>query len=209
MVVIIDYGLGNLFSVVQALKRVGLDSVVTDDPAVVASAEAVVLPGVGAFGVARETLRAKGLDRAIMAHITAGKPFLGICLGFQLLFRRSNEYGDHCGLGFFPGHVERMPESVGRIPEIGWNVLLNHADTEFGDRVATAGDWYYFVHSYCVLLDGEVPGAVFAEYNGFRYCAGVIDKNVWAVQFHPEKSGEHGLLFYRAFAGYIKKKAGL
>ncbi|MBQ3064205.1 MAG: imidazole glycerol phosphate synthase subunit HisH [Clostridia bacterium] len=200
MVAIIDYGVGNLFSLKSSFAAIGAEAVVTADPAIIRAAERVVLPGVGAFGDAIAKLRETGLDRVVLDEAAAGKPLLGICLGMQLLFERSLEYGDHAGLGLIQGEIrpisEAIPENL-KIPHIGWNALA------FGERkhplfrYLSEGDCVYFVHSYYGTSCTESVIAT-AEY-GVPLTAAVAKGNVMGCQFHPEKSGKAGLSILRAF----------
>ena len=200
MIGIIDYDVGNLFSLRQSLEYVGAQAVVSGDEAVLRSAEKLILPGVGAFGDAAAKLRATGLDRLVLEEAAAGKPLLGICLGMQLLFEESEEYGLHKGLGLLPGRVVamegRLPAGL-PIPHIGWNglTLTNPACPLFRDT--KDGDCVYFVHSYYAEGCGDALAAT-AEY-GRDLTATVWRDNVCGCQFHPEKSGPVGLAMLRAF----------
>ena len=200
MVAIIDYGVGNLFSLRRSLEYVGAEAVVSGDEAVLRSVGKLILPGVGAFGDAAAKLRATGLDRLVLEEAAAGKPLLGICLGMQLLFEESEEYGLHKGLGLLPGRVVamegRLPAGL-PIPHIGWNglTLTNPACPLFRDT--KDGDCVYFVHSYYAEGCGDALAAT-AEY-GRDLTATVWRDNVYGCQFHPEKSGPVGLQMLRAF----------
>ena len=200
MIGIIDYGVGNLFSLRRSLEYVGAEAVVSGDEAVLRSVGKLILPGVGAFGDAAAKLRATGLDRLVLEEAAAGKPLLGICLGMQLLFEESEEYGLHKGLGLLPGRVVamegRLPAGL-PIPHIGWNglTLTNPACPLFRDT--KDGDCVYFVHSYYAEGCGDALAAT-AEY-GRDLTATVWRDNVYGCQFHPEKSGPVGLAMLRAF----------
>ena len=200
MIGIIDYGVGNLFSLRRSLEYVGAEAVVSGDEAVLRSVGKLILPGVGAFGDAAAKLRATGLDRLVLEEAAAGKPLLGICLGMQLLFEESEEYGLHKGLGLLPGRVVpmegRLPAGL-PIPHIGWNglTLTNPACPLFRDT--KDGDCVYFVHSYYAEGCGDALAAT-AEY-GRDLTATVWRDNVCGCQFHPEKSGPVGLQMLRAF----------
>ena len=200
MIGIIDYGVGNLFSLRRSLEYVGAEAVVSGDEAVLRSADKLILPGVGAFGDAAAKLRATGLDQLVQEEAAAGKPLLGICLGMQLLFEESEEYGLHKGLGLLPGRVVamegRLPAGL-PIPHIGWNglTLANPACPLFRDT--KDGDCVYFVHSYYAEGCGDALAAT-AEY-GRDLTATVWRDNVCGCQFHPEKSGPVGLAMLRAF----------
>ena len=199
MIAVIDYGVGNLFSLRSSLRRLGLDAAVTADPARIRAADRIILPGVGAFGDAMDKLRAAGLV-PVLRQEAAQKPLLGICLGMQLLFEESEEYGLHKGLGLLPGRVVamegRLPAGL-PIPHIGWNglTLTNPACPLFRDT--KDGDCVYFVHSYYAEGCGDALAAT-AEY-GRDLTATVWRDNVYGCQFHPEKSGPVGLQMLRAF----------
>ena len=200
MIGIIDYGVGILFSLRRSLEYVGAQAVVSGDESVLRSADKLILPGVGAFGDAAAKLRATGLDQLVQEEAAAGKPLLGICLGMQLLFEESEEYGLHKGLGLLPGRVVamegRLPAGL-PIPHIGWNglTLANPACPLFRDT--KDGDCVYFVHSYYAEGCGDALAAT-AEY-GRDLTATVWRDNVYGCQFHPEKSGPVGLAMLRAF----------
>ena len=199
MIAIIDYGVGNLFSLVSSLEAIGAECVVTSDPDVIRSAEKIILPGVGAFEDARKKLALSGVEDTLRAEVAAGKPILGICLGMQMLFERSYEYGEHEGLGFLRGSVVPMegtlPEGL-KIPHIGWNELHVCASHPIF-KYTSDGDFVYFVHSF--YADGcEDSLLATAEY-GKEITAAVAKGNVTGMQFHPEKSGAVGLKILRAF----------
>ena len=197
---IIDYGVGNLFSLCSSLKSIGADAVVTPDEAVIRAADRIILPGVGAFSDAAEKLRATGLDRVLLEEAQKGKPIMGICLGMQMLFDESHEYGVHRGLGLIPGRVIPMagyiPEGL-KIPHIGWNPLILKGDKHPLLRYVNEGDCVYFVHSYFAADCAESVIAT-AEY-GRELTAAVARGNVMGCQFHPEKSGLVGLSILKAF----------
>ena len=197
MTAIIDYGAGNLQSVEKALRHIGCDCFVTADPAELRQARAAVLPGVGAFGDAMKSLRARGLEEPIRTFIASGKPFLGICLGLQLLFESSEESPGVAGLGLLKGKILRLPaESDLKIPHIGWNSLTIRKPG--GLFAGVEGEPYvYFVHSYYLQAEEDVVAAT-AEY-GATIHAAVQKDNLLACQFHPEKSGEVGLRLLRNF----------
>jgi len=206
MVAIVDYGVGNLFSLRCSLEYIGQQCVVTGDPGVLASADKIILPGVGAFGDAADKLRSKGLDATLKELAGAGKPLLGICLGMQLLFERSREYGVHQGLGLLEGEIVPLAHDVDdpscRIPQIGWNTLeqTDTAITSSGCPLLKhirRGDCVYYVHSY-YLPSGGVTAA-WSSYGKAKVSGVVHKENVMGTQFHPEKSGEVGLGILRAF----------
>jgi imidazole glycerol-phosphate synthase subunit HisH len=198
----VDTGSGNLRSVAKAVARAGGDPVVTSDPAVVRRADRLVVPGQGAFRDCMGGLAARGLEDPVREAIAAGKPYLGICLGLQVLFSESEEYG-HCrGLGILPGKVVRFPDRPGlKVPHMGWNAVRLS-----GDRAADpmwrgldpAETYVYFVHSYYVVPDDPALVALRCDYAG-EFCAAVRRDNVFAVQFHPEKSQTAGLTILANF----------
>ena len=202
MIAIVDYGVGNLFSLRSSLEAIGAQSAVTGDPAALERADGVILPGVGAFADAADKLRLSGLDRTVKAVAAAGKPLLGVCLGMQLLFDRSLEFGEHAGLGLISGSVAPMLGVVPpdyKIPQIGWNGLRFPAGREKSRlfRYVEEGDCVYFVHSYYAADCAQAVTAT-TEY-GAELTAAVEQSNVYGCQFHPEKSGGVGLGILRAF----------
>ena len=200
MIAIIDYGVGNLFSLTCSIKAVGGEVVVTGDPEVIRSADKLILPGVGAFGDAADKLFGSGLDKVVMEEVAAGKPLLGICLGMQLLFDESHEYGVHKGLGLIPGKIVgmkgRLPENLS-IPHMGWNGLNFTAKKSPIFKYLSEGDCVYFVHSF-YGIDCEESTTATAEY-GIPITASVQHGNIFGCQFHPEKSGRVGLSILKAF----------
>ena len=200
MIAIVDYGVGNLFSLKSSLAAIGAEAAVTGEAEVLRKADKILLPGVGAFGDAADKLRATGLDRVVIEEAKSGKPLMGICLGMQLLFDRGFEYGEHEGLGLIPGEVRPIAEVIPadyKIPHIGWNALhfTEHKSPLF--RHIKEGDCVYFVHSfYAANCDESVIAA--AEY-GAELTAAVQRGNVCGCQFHPEKSGKVGLNILKAF----------
>ncbi len=200
MIAIVDYGVGNLFSLSRSLAYVGADVCVTGDREKIKRAEKIILPGVGAFGDAIKKLRAACLDEVLVSEAKKGKPILGICLGMQLLFDKSFEYGEHTGLGLIKGEIRPIADKIGKnlkVPHIGWNSL------EFTEKKSELfkyihdGDFVYFVHSY-YAADCEQSVIANAEY-GAKLTAAVQNGNVYGCQFHPEKSGKTGLAILRAF----------
>lgn len=199
MIAIIDYGMGNLRSVQKGFERVGHEAIVSNDPEQIARAEKIVLPGVGAFEDAIAELRRRGLVEPILAAIDSGKPFLGICLGLQLLFDVSYENGRHEGLGVLRGEVVRfdLPRQYS-VPHMGWNQLkIVRRAPVLAD--ARDGDHVYFVHSYYVVPADETVIAAETDYGG-SFCAAVWRDNIFATQFHPEKSQAIGLAMLKNFA---------
>lgn len=203
MTAIIDYGAGNLQSVEKALRHIGCECTVTGDPAELMKAEAAVLPGVGAFGEAMAGLRSRGLDRAIGEYAGTGRPFLGICLGLQVLFESSEESPGVKGLGLLPGRILRLPEGRGlKIPHIGWNSLEVQRPGWLLKGLQEE-PYVYFVHSYYLQAEPGIVSAT-AQYGTVIHAA-VESGSLAACQFHPEKSGETGLQILRNFAGYVKE----
>lgn len=200
MIAIVDYGVGNLFSLVSSFKAIGAQAVVTDDEAVIAQAEKIILPGVGAYGDARRKLAQTGMDKIILREAEKGKPIMGICLGMQLLFERGFEYGTHEGLGLLRGEVVTMEGVVPKdykIPHIGWNKLIFKKNDRLFKYIKD-GDYVYFVHSYFVK-NCEDSLLATTEY-GPELTAAVAKDNIFGCQFHPEKSGAVGLNILRGFA---------
>jgi glutamine amidotransferase len=194
-IVIVDYGMGNLHSVNKAVALVGGDPVITGDKAVIAGAEKMILPGVGAFGDCMANLEKAGVIPAIKAHISEGKPFLGICLGMQVLFEESEEAPGVTGLGVFPGKVVLIPTSL-KIPHMGWNQLQLKS---FSPLLAGSdGEYVYFVHSYCCRPEDENVITAVCDY-GTEVVAAVGRANVSGFQYHPEKSSTVGLEMLKRF----------
>jgi glutamine amidotransferase len=196
MIDIVDYGFGNLGSVAKALEYLGYSCRIKGDAKSLFTASGVILPGVGAYGAAMESLRRTELDTAIKEYIASGAPFLGVCLGMQLLFEKSEESGEDVkGLGVLPGVVRRFPAEAGlKIPQIGWNCFESASDPVF-----RKGDYVYFVHSYYCAPQRADDIAATASY-GIEYACAVARDNVLAMQFHPEKSGEVGLSILNRWA---------
>lgn len=204
MVAIVDYGAGNLQSVEKALRHIGCDCQVTADPEKLLRADAAVLPGVGSFGDAMDQLRARGLEEPIRQFVESGKPFLGICLGLQILFEESQESPGVKGLGLLKGKILRLPKESGlKIPHIGWN-SLDVKDREGLFKGLPEEPYVYFVHSYYLQAEEGVVTAT-AEY-GATIHAAVCKGNLMACQFHPEKSGKTGLAILENFAAMLKGK---
>jgi len=204
MIAIIDYGMGNLRSVQKGFQQVGHDAVVTSDPKTILNAHSVVLPGVGAFPDCMKNLNELGLVETIHKAIDSGRPFMGICLGLQLLFEEGEEFGVHPGLGILPGRVVRFPaevpdnkESIYKIPHMGWNrVNIKRRAPHLSD--VPDGAFFYFVHSYYVSPADLSVAATTTDY-GIEFVSSVWKDNVFATQFHPEKSQEMGLSILKKF----------
>ena len=202
MIAIIDYGVGNLFSLKSSFHSLGAEILVTGEAETIRKADKLILPGVGAFGDAAELLRRDGLDQVVLSEAASGKPLLGICLGMQLLLDKSLEYGDHRGLGLIPGTVAPIRDVIPadyKVPHIGWNALHFPKDKPVSPlfRYIKERDCVYFVHSFYGADCGENVIAT-AEY-GPELTAAVAQDNIFGVQFHPEKSGQVGLNILRAF----------
>lgn len=204
MIAIIDYGMGNLRSVQKGFEKVGADAVVTADPGVVLEAERIVLPGVGAFRDCMHNLEQGGFIEPLLKVIAGGRPFLGICVGMQMLFTDSVEFGLYNGLGVIPGHVFRFPDDMRegteklKVPQMGWNQLSFRRRPPVFEGVAQGAN-VYFVHSYYVKPDSDDVIATTTDY-GFEFCSSVWRDNIVATQFHPEKSQEVGLRILKNFA---------
>jgi len=196
MIAVIDYGSGNLGSLTGALERFGVGFALTDEPAALDLADAVILPGDGAFGATMDALRERALDDAVRRVLAGGRPFLGICVGMQLLFEGSDEYGEHTGFGVFPGIVTRL-RGAPRVPHMGWDTLEVRASHPCIDGVAT-GDYVYFLHSYAAPV---VADTVAACTYGQPFSAVVARGSIVGTQFHPEKSQTTGL---RILANFLQ-----
>lgn len=200
MIAIIDYGVGNLFSLKSSFAAIGAEAVVTADPAVIDAADRIILPGVGAFEDAARKLRDSGMADVVRQQAAAGKPIMGICLGMQLLFDKSYEYGEHEGLGLIPGAVRPIRDVIPtdlKVPHIGWNALTFVGEKSALFKYLNEGNCVYFVHSYYAADCGDAVTAT-AEY-GAPLTASVEKGNVYGCQFHPEKSGKVGLSILKAF----------
>ncbi len=201
MICIIDYGAGNIESVRKALEYIGADCVVSADKDVLASADAAILPGVGSFGDAMNELRSRGLEEPIKAFIASDKPFLGICLGLQILFESSEESPGAVGLGVLKGKIVRIPDGEGlKIPHMGWNSVEIKKDDALFKNISN-NPYVYFVHSYYLKAEEDIVTSV-AEY-GVNIHASVAKGNLRACQFHPEKSGELGISLLKNFVATI------
>ena len=203
-VAVVDYGMGNLRSVAKALEVVGFPEVsVTSSKEDILSSDAVVFPGQGAFRKAMENLKSLGLIEVLKEVILSQKPFFGICLGLQLLFERSHEHGITPGLGILPGEVRLLPTSV-KLPHIGWNQVRISRDSSLF-RGIEDGEYFYFVHSYRVVPQDERVIASVTDY-GTDFVSAIERENLWAVQFHPEKSQKKGLAILKNFLEFVKAR---
>lgn len=212
MIVIVDYGMGNLRSVHKALERVGFQASVTQDPAEVEKAAGLIVPGVGAFKKAMENLQELGLVNPIIEFVESGKPFLGICLGLQLLFSGSDEFGFQKGLSLFKGRVVRFPFShpaasppkdLLKVPHMGWNTVHIHKRPPVLDGIAD-GAYFYFVHSYYPVPEEQEIVATTTDYGG-EFVSSVSRGNLFACQFHPEKSQSVGLKLLKNFGRLVNR----
>ncbi|MFD7525653.1 imidazole glycerol phosphate synthase subunit HisH [Paenibacillus chitinolyticus] len=202
MIAIIDYGMGNLHSVSKAVERLGCESTVTSDPKILAEADGLILPGVGAFGDAMEQLRSLGLDRLLRELTAQGKPLLGICLGMQLLFTSSEEYGEHDGLNLLPGQVVRFQGDY-KVPHMGWNRLEFKQTSPLLEGLEEGH--VYFVHSYHVKPGRQEDLLAVTDYH--QPVTAVVGRgSVFGMQFHPEKSGELGMRLLQNFVGLCRSK---
>jgi glutamine amidotransferase len=213
IIAIVDYEAGNLFSVQHACKSVGLDHIIANKPEEVMSANALILPGVGAFGAAMDNLRKLDLIQPLRDFASTGKPLIGICLGMQLLFSESEEFGSHKGLNLIEGTIVKFPstdkngESI-KVPQIGWNRIFKHSGLLEGwdntplEKILD-GEFMYFVHSYYACPDYEKHILSVTNYGGLDFCSSVVKDNVFATQFHPEKSAKEGMKIYQYLAASI------
>jgi glutamine amidotransferase len=206
-VIIVDYGLGNLYSIVQACSYLGHSAEISRDSKKIIAADYLILPGVGAFGIAMQYLENAQLIQPINEYVSSEKPLMGICLGMQLLFDKSEEFGEHKGLGFISGSVTRFPSNVNgkqlKVPNIGWSKIYAPKSVSW-DKTPLADidpneDHMYFVHSYFVKPKDSTSALSLTNYNDFEYVSSVRNRNIWGFQFHPEKSGEAGLTIYNNF----------
>ena len=199
MIAVVDYGMGNLRSVQKGFEKVGLEAIVTSDIKTIESASRIVLPGVGAFTDCMNNLEDRGLVEPVIRGIEKGKPFLGICLGLQLLFEESEEFGNRKGLGVIKGKVKRFPKGDLKVPHMGWNSIKKVKDTPILADLAD-DSYLYFVHSYYVLPDEDVTATTTGY--GMEFTSSIVKDNIFACQFHPEKSQADGLKILKAFGGW-------
>ena len=208
-VTILDYGMCNLLNVARAFQHIGTEVLVTGNPIVAARADRLVVPGVGAFEDSVREILAHGFDNVIRDFVSGGRPFLGICVGMQMLFDASEEFGEHRGLGILPGRVEAVPKLTTqgekqRVPHIGWSHLVEPVHGRSWDSTLLEGHKgsdpaMYFVHSYAANPEREADRLADCMYGGHRICAAIKRDNIMATQFHPERSGEIGLNVLRSF----------
>jgi len=209
---IIDYKTSNLHSVKAACEEVGISSRITSKPNELLSSDAAILPGVGSFYRAMENIRKLGLEEAILNFVSSGKSLFGICLGLQLLFEQSEEFGTHEGLSLIRGKVKRFDFSNGNchkypVPQIGWNKIMPKNQSWKGTFLDNCdeGTYMYFVHSFYVEPKDEEVILSTSVYGNQQYCSSIKKENIFATQFHPEKSGQKGLEIYRSFKNYLSK----
>ncbi|MES1159253.1 MAG: imidazole glycerol phosphate synthase subunit HisH [Bacteroidota bacterium] len=206
-IIIIDYELGNLFSVKHAFERLGYETVITNDKQLVAGAQRLVLPGVGAFADAMNNLRKFDLVEPIKDFIASGKPFLGVCLGLQLLFTESEEFVNEKGLNIIEGSVKKFPPVISgkkvKVPQIAWNKVRHPDGRDWQNtplKEVQEHEYMYFVHSFYVQPDNNKDAITVTNYEEMKYCSGILRDNVFATQFHPEKSALPGLSIFRNWA---------
>lgn len=204
IVTVVDYGVGNLFSIARSIEKAGGEARLSTDPDEVAAAERLLLPGVGAFGACAAQLASAGMADPVKAFAATGRPFLGICVGMQLLFDHSLEFGKHAGLGLIPGAVEPIPADARKVPHIGWNALQlgpqrNGWEGTIFQTLAPGDASAYFVHSFSGHAASPADVLSVVDYQGAQVCAAVQRDNVTGVQFHPEKSGPVGLTLLEAY----------
>lgn len=211
-VTIVDYKLGNLYSLKNALKLVGLDPIISDDKEIILNSDCIILPGVGSFKEAMKNIESVGLDKSLIEFANSGKPFVGICLGMQLLFTSSDEFGLTKGLGLIPGSVKKIPEfyegKERHVPNIGWyKMKYNFTDLPENREFFDIKDeqHMYFVHSYYVDPEEEITIAQ-TEINGFKFSSVIKKDNIFATQFHPEKSGEQGIKILRNIKNILMER---
>ena len=205
-IIIVDYGLGNLFSVEQACQKVGLNVSISNSRSDIINADALIVPGVGAFLEAMTNLEKMDLINPIKEKVEKGIPFFGICLGMQLVFSKSEEFGSGNGLNLIPGIIKKFPESINgndiKVPHISWNKIYAHKkiwkDTPLYD--INYNEYMYFVHSYYVAPFSEDSIITKTNYEGIEYCSAILKDNIFATQFHPEKSSEKGIKIYKNWA---------
>jgi imidazole glycerol-phosphate synthase subunit HisH len=219
-IAVVDFGLGNLFSIRQACAFAGMEARISSELAVLEATDALLLPGVGSFGQAMAELRKLDLVHFLQDYAAASKPLVGICLGMQLLMDASEEFGHHAGLGIIPGAVRKFDQPVDesdrlKVPQMGWNTICRSGENNASagsqwDRSPLAGlpdqTFMYFVHSYYVVPAAAATVAAYTTYGGSIYCSSLLHGNIFACQFHPERSGPNGLEIYRNMADWIKKR---
>jgi len=210
IVAIVDYGLGNLFSLSKVFEHLSCTAIITSDPMVIEKADALILPGVGAFAAGMEGLKKKNLIKTINLFALSEKPMLGICLGAQLLLSKGFEFGENDGLNIIPGNVKMFPKSVSlkeKVPHIGWNNIYQPEDGKWKDTIfndITERSDVYFVHSYIMITDDKSNNLSITKYGDLEFVSSIRKNNIYGTQFHPEKSGEVGLTIIKNFINLIK-----
>lgn len=206
-VIILDYKLGNLFSVHQACYKLGIDAKISMKPEDISKADGLIIPGVGAFNEAMNNLYELGFVEPIKSFVNSGKPLLGVCLGLQLLFDNSDEFGESKGLGLISGSVLKFPKDYHKekllIPQIGWNSIKGNFENSPLYNIKQ-DEYFYFVHSFYVKPKKDEVVLSNTYYRGFKYCSSILMNNIFATQFHPEKSGKEGLKIYKNWASHFK-----
>lgn len=205
--IVIDYGLGNTFSVLNALKIIGVNPILTSEANLIKNADRVILPGVGAFGKGMEKLKKSGIDEALFEYISKERPLLGICLGMQLLMDIGYEFGENKGLSLIPGKVEKIniydtKSKKIRVPLIGWYKTFIHKNHfSYGKELAReiSGNFFYYVHSYSVITENQENLLAYVTHSNNKITSAICDKNILGVQFHPERSGKYGLKLIQSF----------
>jgi imidazole glycerol-phosphate synthase subunit HisH len=208
VIIIVDYGCGNIFSIKQAFLSLGVLTKITEDPEEILTAKCIILPGVGAFGNAMKSLRSTGLNKAIIKAVNDGTPILGICLGMQLLANYSSEFGHHEGLGIIPGHVEKLPlsNSRSRVSNVGWNSIYVKNSSSFVNKNFDT-NMFYFIHSYCFIPNDKKSIVAVSYFNDKNITAVLHVNNIVGCQFHPEKSGVLGLKMLEEFINFFNLKS--
>lgn len=209
-IVIVDYGIGNVKSMYNALYNLGIDSILSSDKDTILDAPAVILPGVGAFQKGMENLYALGLFETIHSYVRSGKPFLGVCLGMQMLLEESEEFGLTAGLGLIKGKVIRLPTLISekeKLPHVNWNQLYEPSDGRWNNTILDGFSVdlnVYFVHSFAAVPRNETSILSITKFGGEFFCSAINQDNIYGTQFHPEKSGNAGLLILSKFINLIK-----
>ncbi len=212
-IAIVDYGMGNLFSVQRACDVSGIDAFVARGPDELERADGFILPGIGAFGTAMRELNESGMSTSLIQAARSGKPLLGICLGLQLLMTESHEFGRHLGLDLIPGSVRRLPELVDgervKVPQVGWRQVHAPSAKPWAQSLLQGvanGTFMYFVHSYYVEPMTKDCVVAVTSHGGYEYCSAIARDNIFACQFHPERSGGEGLRIYANFAAFVEQR---
>ena len=211
--VIVDFGLGNLYSVKHACEHVGIQATISHSKVVIERADAIILPGIGAFGDAISSLTKRGLVTVLRDAALSGRPMIGICLGMQLLMTESQEFGRHPGLGLVEGQVVRFTDPVEgnaklKVPQVGWNRILEDGSLKWADTPLAglrSGEFMYFVHSYYVQPKDSGVVLATTRYGNVEFCSSLMAKNIFATQFHPERSGRYGLQIYGNIPAFVKR----